>query len=88
VTVEIADRGPGIPAGAFETIFDKFHRLQPGARPSGVGLGLTICKAIVTAHGGRIWVENRPDGGAVFAFTLPRDATPPSMTGDRPAAEG
>jgi two-component system sensor histidine kinase KdpD len=87
VTVEVADRGPGIPEGAFESIFDKFHRLQPGARPGGVGLGLTICKAIVTAHGGKIWVENRPGGGATFRFTLPRDATPPSMAGDKMAGD-
>jgi len=42
----------------------------------GVGLGLTICRGIVSAHGGRIWVEERPGGGALFRFTLPLDAGP------------
>jgi two-component system sensor histidine kinase KdpD len=69
VLVEVADRGPGIPAGLEERIFDKFTRgKSPGG---GVGLGLSICRVIVEAHGGRIWAENRPGGGAVFRFTLP-----------------
>ena len=49
-----------------------------GAPPGGVGLGLTICRGIVTAHGGRIWAENRPGGGAVFRFTLPVTGGPPA----------
>jgi two-component system sensor histidine kinase KdpD len=69
VLIEIADRGPGIPAGLEERIFEKFTRgKSPGG---GVGLGLSICRVIVEAHGGRIWAENRPGGGAVFRFTLP-----------------
>jgi two-component system sensor histidine kinase KdpD len=69
VLIEIADRGPGIPSGLEERIFDKFTRgKSPGG---GVGLGLSICRVIVEAHGGRIWAENRPGGGAVFRFTLP-----------------
>ncbi|HTY07065.1 MAG TPA: sensor histidine kinase KdpD [Gemmatimonadales bacterium] len=71
VRVRIADRGPGIPPGETERIFEKFFR-SAGAPPGGgVGLGLTICRGIITAHGGRIWAENRPDGGAAFQFTLP-----------------
>jgi len=69
VLIEIADRGPGIPADLEERIFEKFTRgKSPGG---GVGLGLSICRVIVEAHGGRIWAENRPGGGAVFRFTLP-----------------
>jgi two-component system sensor histidine kinase KdpD len=69
VLIEIADRGPGIPSGLEERIFEKFTRgKSPGG---GVGLGLSICRVIVEAHGGRIWAENRPGGGAVFQFTLP-----------------
>jgi len=79
VTIAVADRGPGIPAGLEERLFDKFYRAAPEGAQSGVGLGLTICRAIVEAHGGRIWAENRAGGGAVFRFTLPRDETPPEV---------
>jgi len=71
VTVEVADRGPGIPAGEERKIFDKFHRVTAEGKRSGMGLGLSLCEAIIRLHGGRIWAENRPDGGAVFRFTLP-----------------
>jgi two-component system sensor histidine kinase KdpD len=70
VVVEVLDRGPGLPAGEETRIFDKFYRLQP-EREGGVGLGLTICRGIIEAHGGRIWAENRRGGGAAFRFTLP-----------------
>lgn len=75
VTVELADRGPGIPPGEEERIFEKFVRGRKAG--GGVGLGLAICRAIITAHGGRIWVENRPGGGAVFRFTLSSAGVPP-----------
>ncbi len=75
VTVELADRGPGIPHGEEERIFDKFVRGRNAG--GGVGLGLAICRAIITAHGGRIWVENRAGGGAVFRFTLSAAGVPP-----------
>jgi two-component system sensor histidine kinase KdpD len=77
VLVEVADRGPGLPAGEETRIFDKFHRAPQSVTTSGIGLGLTICRGIVTAHGGRIWAENRPGGGAVFRFTLPLAGPPP-----------
>jgi two-component system, OmpR family, sensor histidine kinase KdpD len=76
LVVYVADRGPGIASGDEEKVFDKFHR---GGAGSGIGLGLTICRGIITAHGGRIWAENRPDGGAVFRFTLPITGTPPTL---------
>jgi two-component system sensor histidine kinase KdpD len=79
--LELADRGPGIPAGTEEKIFEKFVR-GSGAT-GGIGLGLTICRAIVKAHGGHTWAENRPGGGAVFRFTLPLEEEPP-----RPEPEG
>lgn len=79
VVVEVADRGPGIPAGEEQRIFEKFYRSRP-TTTGGVGLGLTICKAIVEAHGGRIWASNRPDGGAVFRFTLPLEGQPPQVS--------
>jgi two-component system, OmpR family, sensor histidine kinase KdpD len=76
--VEIADRGPGVPPADERRIFEKFYRAGP-AREGGVGLGLTICRGIIEAHGGRIWVEKRPGGGAVFRFTLPLDHTQPTI---------
>jgi two-component system, OmpR family, sensor histidine kinase KdpD len=78
VAVWVADRGPGLPAGEEERVFEKFHRASavPGA---GVGLGLAICRGIVNAHGGRIWAESRPGGGAVFRFTVPIVGTPPEI---------
>ncbi len=75
---EIADRGPGLPPGEEERIFDKFYRAD-SAREGGVGLGLTICRGIIDAHGGRIWAENRPGGGALFRFTLPVEKSQPAM---------
>lgn len=80
VVVEVADRGPGIPVGEEARIFEKFYRAKP-AREGGVGLGLTICRGIVEAHGGRIWAENRSGGGALFRFAIPLpDQQPPMET--------
>ncbi len=66
----IADRGPGLPPGQEEKIFEKFYQGQPGIN-RGAGLGLAICRSIVEAHHGRIVANNRPGGGAEFSFTLP-----------------
>ncbi|HEX7380510.1 MAG TPA: sensor histidine kinase KdpD [Pirellulales bacterium] len=73
ILVQVSDRGPGIRDEERELIFEKFYRGRAEAVDGrrGAGLGLAICKAIVTAHGGRIWAENRPGGGARFCFTLP-----------------
>jgi two-component system sensor histidine kinase KdpD len=76
VTVELADRGPGIPPGDEERIFEKFVRGR--GTGGGVGLGLAICRTIITAHGGKIWAENRESGGAVFRFTLSSAGLPPA----------
>jgi two-component system sensor histidine kinase KdpD len=79
VVVEVDDRGPGVPAGDAERVFDKFYRARE-TEGGGVGLGLTICRGIVSAHGGRMWVEQRPGGGASFRFTLPLDGSPAVST--------
>ena len=79
ITVALADRGPGLPAGEEGRIFEKFYRAPDPGPASGVGLGLTICRGIVQAHGGRIWAENRPGGGAIFRFTLPLTGVPPAL---------
>lgn len=78
VEVRVEDRGPGLPRGREEGIFEKFERGRKESSTPGVGLGLAICRAIVNAHGGHIRAENRVEGGARFAFTLPR-GTPPVM---------
>src|SRR2546430_11748011 len=83
---QCADR-TGAPQRAEEQrIFDKFYRVPRAAMPSATGLGLTICRGIVEAHGGRMWAENRPGGGAVVRFTLPLTGTPPLVApeGDTP----
>lgn len=70
--VEVSDEGPGIPAESIPKLFEPFYRvLGEGTRPRGSGLGLGVAKGLVDAHGGRIWAENRPGGGASFIFTLP-----------------
>ena len=79
VTVSVLDRGPGIKPGDEERVFEKFHRGEPEGAIGGAGLGLTICRAIVEAHGGRIWAENRMVGGAMFCFALPLGGTPPTV---------
>jgi two-component system sensor histidine kinase KdpD len=71
IVIEVADRGPGLPPGDEQRIFEKFYRARAPQNGSGVGLGLTICRGVVEAHGGRIGAENRSGGGAVFRFTLP-----------------
>jgi signal transduction histidine kinase len=67
----VADRGPGVPEREREAVFGLFRRGAQGAG-SGAGIGLAVCAQIVANHGGRIWVEPRPGGGSVFAFTLPQ----------------
>jgi two-component system sensor histidine kinase KdpD len=87
VQIEVADRGAGLPPGEESKIFTKFYRAERG-RGGGVGLGLTICKGIVTAHGGRIWAHNREGGGASFCFTLPIEGTPPDLAEPESARQG
>ncbi len=78
IQLEIADRGPGIPEALHRRVFDKFFRMPSNLRDGGAGLGLAICGAIVKIHGGAIWVEDRPGGGARFRITLPLDGLPPA----------
>lgn len=71
VTVWVEDRGPGIPAEHKERIFTKFIRLKGETNTRGHGLGLAFCRLAIQAHGGKIWVEDTPEGGSRFLFTLP-----------------
>jgi len=77
IVVKVRDHGPGLPAGEETLVFEKFHRGRNEAAQSGFGLGLTICRAIVEAHGGEISARNLADGGAEFRFTLPAGEQPP-----------
>jgi PAS domain S-box-containing protein len=70
VVVSVRDRGPGIPDDKKELVFRRLTRLAESS-DAGFGLGLYICRRIVEAHGGRIWVDSRPGEGATFSFTLP-----------------
>ena len=75
--VTVSDDGPGLPAGQEEAIFEKFTRGERESARPGVGLGLSICRAIVAAHGGTIGADAAPAGGAAITFTLPL-GTPPA----------
>jgi PAS domain S-box-containing protein len=84
VRFRVEDSGPGIPDGEIGHVFDRFWQARRGDR-RGAGLGLPIAKGIIEVHGGRVWAESRPGGGATFTFTLPvlpaiearRSASPP-----------
>ncbi len=74
---EVADTGEGIPPDYLDKVFDKFKQVE-GHFKGGAGLGLTICKRIVEAHGGKIWVESEMGKGATFIFTIPKTLLLPS----------
>jgi two-component system sensor histidine kinase KdpD len=76
LTVTVSDHGHGIPEGEEKLIFEKFHRVASEGNQGGAGLGLSICRSIVEAHGGKIWAENLSTGGAAFRFTLPLSEPP------------
>jgi two-component system sensor histidine kinase KdpD len=75
--VDVDDNGPGLPPGDPERLFAKFQRGRDEGNTGGAGLGLAICRAIVSAHGGRIGAVDRAEGGARFWFTLPTTEPPP-----------
>jgi len=78
VRVTVSDTGPGIPPEELPKVFDRFYRVDKSRTRSsgGTGLGLSVAKQLVEAHGGRIWAESEPGRGAAFHFTLP--VTPPT----------
>ena len=76
VVVSVEDFGPGLPDEAIERLFDKFHRASAEGATAGMGLGLSICRAIVRLHGGRLWAERLSGGGLAFRFTLPVEPEP------------
>ena len=76
--VAVADSGPGVAANDLERIFESFHTTKAG----GVGIGLSICRSIIDAHGGRLWAEAHQLRGAVFRFTLPNSQLSQSQRGN------
>ena len=87
IAVEVADRGPGLPPGEEQRVFEKFYRAREADRPGGIGLGLTIARGIVEAHGGAMTAANREGGGAAFRFTLPLEGEPPRVEPEGTAPE-
>lgn len=83
VRVAVTDHGAGIPPAALPRLFEPFYRVDGmGPRPQGTGVGLSVARGLVEVHGGHIWAENRPEGGARFVFTLPlTEPRPPADTG-------
>ena len=77
LVLRVHDRGPGIPAKYLDQVFSPFFRL-PGSAEGGVGLGLALVRSIVMRHQGRVWCENRPEGGARFVVELPVNPQPGS----------
>jgi hypothetical protein len=67
ILIAVRDSGPGIDAKQRDRIFEPFYT----TKASGVGMGLSICRSIIGAHGGRLWADANQGGGAVFQFTLP-----------------
>jgi signal transduction histidine kinase len=71
VLVTVSDTGPGLSGPALDKVFEPFYT----TKTSGIGLGLSVSRAIIDAHGGRIWAVNNPNVGATFCFTVPRAMT-------------
>jgi two-component system sensor histidine kinase KdpD len=76
IEIAVEDYGGGIPERDLERVFAKFQRGAAEPTVGGVGLGLSICRAIVRLHGGRAWAERLPEGGTAFRFTLPVERMP------------
>ena len=72
--VAVQDSGPGLEPVMLERVFESFYT----TKPTGLGLGLSICRSIIEAHGGRLWASTNQPRGATFQFTLPCEANIPS----------
>lgn len=70
--VEVRDSGPGLPSSSAERLFDAFYT----TKADGMGMGLSICRSMIEAHGGRLWASANEPRGAVFRFTVPAHPEP------------
>jgi two-component system, OmpR family, phosphate regulon sensor histidine kinase PhoR len=71
IEISVADSGPGIPSDELDRVFERFYKTEKSRADTGSGLGLAIARHLVQLHGGRIWAESSPRGGATFKFTVP-----------------
>jgi len=75
IIISVLDHGPGVAAAEAEIIFQPFYRSnRTSTKVRGAGIGLAVCKLLVQAQSGRLWVHPRRAGGAIFSFTLPHTA--------------
>jgi two-component system sensor kinase FixL len=81
ILVAVTDTGPGLSSDKLDKIFQPFFT----TKGEGLGMGLSICRSIIEAHGGRLWAENNPGRGATFYFTLPVEPRSVEMSADGPA---
>lgn len=91
ILVWVEDQGQGMTQEQAGQAFDKYYRVNPQGAVAGLGLGLTICKTLVEAHGGKIWIESRPQQGTRVLFTLPPDAVrlpPPRLRKHHKTGDG
>jgi two-component system sensor histidine kinase KdpD len=86
--VSVHDRGPGVPVEDLERIFDPFYRSESSGSVKGVGIGLAVCKRLVEAHDGRVWVTPHEEGGSDFSFSLPLALEPRTAEVAAPRAVG
>jgi signal transduction histidine kinase len=75
VRIAVRDWGPGLKPEALDRLFDAFYTTKPG----GMGMGLSICRSIIEAHGGRVWATTNVPKGAILQFTLPPEAATSSQ---------
>jgi len=90
IKVVVQDDGVGIPAKDLEQVFERFYQVESHLtrRHGGMGLGLSVAKAMIELHGGRIWVESTEGAGSVFTFTLPIDSNHKTSSPSQPPASG
>jgi two-component system sensor histidine kinase VicK len=90
LVVRVGDEGIGIPRGDLERVFERFYRVENEVtqQAGGVGLGLAVCRSIVEAHNGQMWVESTLGEGSTFFVTLPLEGGPRELSDASHVVEG